>query len=111
MSLMSREWYLFPFFGDSLTYLLTDLNFLPPYQRLAFGEPYPIHQNSETSSVPSAGFQKKKKNKFVGLLPTEERMWKAKYIAEYLRYRGKNISHHSLAEAKIRLSSELKEVV
>ena len=39
------------------------LNFPPPDQHLAFGEPYPIHQNSETASVPSAGFLKKKKKK------------------------------------------------
>ena len=32
------------------------LNLPPQDQQLAFGEPYPIHQNPETSSVPSAGF-------------------------------------------------------
>lgn len=84
---MSREWYLFPFFGDSLTYLLTDLTSLPQTNNLLL-ENLILFIKTLRRLLSLVQGSNKKKN-FVGLLPTEERMWKAKYIAEYLRYRGK----------------------
>ena len=71
---MSREQYLFPFFGDSLTYLLTDLTSLPQTNILLLENLILFIKTLRLLLSLVQGSKKKKiKKKFVGLLSIEKK--------------------------------------